>query len=105
MRQLVVCLFIAAALVAASAPGDFVLYDGINYSFHMSHVPDFDQRRAAGSGIVGLPADGGMYCVPTSAVNWMAYLANHGFPAFDPGAGNWEVSPPANTAAYNHVTG
>jgi hypothetical protein len=55
-----------------------------NYSYLVSKVPDFDQRRAT------LPNDGNMYCVPTSATNWMAYIANHGYPELDPGTGNWQ---------------
>ncbi|MCW5756123.1 MAG: hypothetical protein KIT54_02700 [Phycisphaeraceae bacterium] len=49
-------------------------------SWFVEDVPDFDQRRSASTGIVGLPADGGMYCVPTSTLNWFAYLANRGTP-------------------------
>ncbi|MFG0274941.1 MAG: hypothetical protein ACF8QF_07785, partial [Phycisphaerales bacterium] len=33
----------------------------------------------------GLPNNGNMYCVPTSAVNWMAYIAHHGYPSIMPG--------------------
>ena len=34
---------------------------------------------------------GGMYCFPTSAIDWMAYLANHGYPQVDPGpAADWQ---------------
>ncbi|MCH7591993.1 MAG: hypothetical protein IH989_04325 [Planctomycetes bacterium] len=34
---------------------------------------------------------GAMYCFPTSAISWMAYLANHGYPQVDPGpASDWE---------------
>ncbi len=34
---------------------------------------------------------GAMYCFPTSAMNWMAYLANHGYPQVDPGpAADWQ---------------
>ena len=33
---------------------------------------------------------GAMFCVPTSAINWMAYIANHGYPDVSPGPGNWQ---------------
>lgn len=34
---------------------------------------------------------GAMYCFPTSAISWMAYLANHGYPEVDPGpAADWQ---------------
>ncbi len=56
-------------------------------------VPDFDQKRDA------LPNDGNMYCVPTSAVNWTAYIANHGWPLMMSGPRNWQAQ-----ANYNFVT-
>lgn len=62
------------------------------YSYKVTKVPDFDQRRA------GLPNNGSMYCVPTSAFNWMAYIANHGYPSLSPGSGNWQ-QPSFYTAA------
>lgn len=49
-------------------------------SWFVEDVPDFDQRRAPGLGVVSLPANGGMYCVPTATTNWFAYLANRGTP-------------------------
>ena len=33
--------------------------------------------------ITGLPNDGKMYCVPTAAMNCMAFIANHGYPAVE----------------------
>lgn len=34
---------------------------------------------------------GGMYCFPTSGIDWMAYLANNGYPQIDPGPTlNWQ---------------
>jgi hypothetical protein len=46
--------------------------------------PDFDQRRSA------LPNNGAMYCVPTSAINVMGYVANHGVPTALGGSHNWQ---------------
>jgi len=48
------------------------------YSAAWTFVPDFDQRRAL------LPNTGSMYCVPTSAMNWIAYIARHGYPIIAP---------------------
>lgn len=39
-----------------------------------AYMPDFDQKR------LGLPGDGQAYCVPTSAINRMAYISNRGYP-------------------------
>jgi hypothetical protein len=43
----------------------------------VSGVPDFDQQWSA------LPNLGKMYCHPTSALNWMTYLAQHQEPSAD----------------------
>ena len=59
-------------------------------------IPDLDQRRT------GLAGNGGMHCVPTSAMNLYAYAANHGIPTATlgfPGPRNWAA--PAN---YNAGT-
>lgn len=69
-------------------------------TWFVDDVPDFDQRRSAASGVVGLPDNGGMYCVPTSTLNWFAYLANRGTPqpgSLD-GPRDW-----ADAGNYNHV--
>ncbi|GMV25697.1 MAG: hypothetical protein AMXMBFR58_17280 [Phycisphaerae bacterium] len=59
-------------------------------------VPDFDQKRD------DLANDGKMYCVPTSWINWMAFLQNNGydglmFPVY--GTQNWQAD-----TYYNFVT-
>ncbi len=69
-------------------------------SWFVEDVPDFDQRRAAGSGVVSLPANGGMYCVPTATTNWFAYLANRGTPQSGTLAGPRDWQDQAN---YNRV--
>ncbi|MFG0284710.1 MAG: hypothetical protein ACF8R7_09840, partial [Phycisphaerales bacterium JB039] len=67
----------------------------------IADVPDFDQRRRDTVSVPGLPADGGMYCAPTSALNWFAYFANHGIPqpgTLD-GPRDWQAP-----AQYDRVT-
>lgn len=64
-------------------------------SYTNGFMPDFDQRRQPGPLFFdgmnfipipdGLPGNGANYCSPTSHVNIMGYLANHGFPALMPG--------------------
>ena len=83
---------------------DSYYYDCYTYSFSRDNVPDLDQVRSSDEGIAGLPNNGEMYCVPTAAMNWMAYIANHGYPNVEPGPGNWEVSPPKYTSEYNYMT-
>ncbi len=82
-----------------------------HWSYDRPDVPDFDQFRAEfllpdSGAIEGLPADGGMYCVPTSAVNWMAYIATHGFPSMQPGDREWFPGgdPAEHAEEYDLVT-
>ncbi|MBL9147141.1 MAG: hypothetical protein JNM94_00460 [Phycisphaerae bacterium] len=79
---------VVAALPASTALANITINyaSSTNYTYLVSKVPDFDQRRAT------LPNNGNMYCVPTSATNWMAYIANHGYPELQPGPGNWQAS-------------
>ncbi len=64
-------------------------------SYLNGFMPDFDQRREPGplffDGMqfinvpAGLPGSGSNYCSPTSHLNVMGYLSQHGFPALMPG--------------------
>ncbi len=58
--------------------------------YKIKYMPDFDQRRtggelANGTFVPGLPGNGNWHCVPTSAINLMAYIGRHGFPEVPPG--------------------
>jgi hypothetical protein len=95
-------MFLAAGLALCASvptPAD-VIVGWVNeefYGFEVTHVPDLDQRRSA------LPNGGNAYCVPTSAVNWAAYFANHGLPSLPPGPGYWaypELYDQATDAIY-----
>ena len=72
-----------------------------NYYYRITHMPDFDQRRQAVPGIPGLANAGSMFCVPTSATNVLAYMANHGFPTLSPGAAIWT---PGDPVEYDQIT-
>ncbi len=63
---------------------------GQQCNINIPGVPDFDQKRATASGVPGLPNDGAMYCVPTSATDWFAYIANHGAPEVLDGPRDWQ---------------
>jgi len=63
-------------------------------NWYLNGVPDFDQRRTA------LPNNGSMYCVPTSAVNLMAYVSNHGVPSAMSGPRSWQ-----SQSNYSFVNG
>lgn len=100
-------LLTLSALPALTARADTFNYDGQNYFFFIDDVPDIDQKRtfSRDGSVKGLPNDGNMYCAPTAALNWMAYIANRGYPNVGPGPGNWEVSPPQYLNEYNYITG
>ncbi len=63
---------------------------GQSCSINIPGVPDFDQKRATAPGVPGLPNDGAMYCVPTSATDWFAYISNHGVPEVLDGPRDWQ---------------
>jgi hypothetical protein len=76
----------------------------LHYAYRMCGVPDIDQRRAAAPGILGLPGDGSMWCAPTSAMNWLAFIANSGYPTVPPFPGDWQLGPPDSPDVYNFMT-
>lgn len=76
------------SLLVAPSTAQTILY--------RSGVPDLDQRRDP------LPGNGGMYCAPTASVNYMAYLADRGFPNLMAGQlGPWQTS---TNPRYERVT-
>ncbi|QDU65738.1 hypothetical protein [Engelhardtia mirabilis] len=90
------CLLALAAPLAAapSALADFVTLawiDSDNFNVQVTEIPDLDQVRMSGGGSFGLPGNGTTYCVPTSAMNIMAYAATHGFPSLKPGNADWQL--------------
>lgn len=83
--RIVLTAIAAVAAGHAAIAGITATYSGPNsFSVKITGMTDFDQRRTT------LPANGGMYCAPTSAMNIFGYAANHGFPEVSPGQGNWQ---------------
>jgi hypothetical protein len=72
-------------------------FSNLGVSWSLEGVPDIDQARGTnGSGTkVGLPAGGYMYCVPTTGMDFLAFLADRGF------AGSLGVPSKDWTAATN----
>ena len=68
-----------------------------DFQYWIYHMPDFDQKRDT------LPGGGSAYCVPTSTMNLMGYIGNHGFPEVLPGSGNWQD--PSNYATISALLG
>ena len=106
MRSLTHRSVIATTLTALVTPSALATVGGYynsasDQSFTITNMPDFDQLRAATTGILGLPNDGKMYCVPTSALNLAAYMANHGYPGISPGNANWKGNTNYNAATIN----
>lgn len=102
---LLVTSLVALGLTPSAVRADTATFNGVDLTYAKSFVPDIDQKRDVGAnGILGLPNKGKMYCVPTSAMNWIAYIANHGYPFIQPGSANWQVSPPNFLATYNKMT-
>jgi hypothetical protein len=103
---LIVALLAALFLMPAVSRADFAVVNGSHYLYERLHVPDLDQYRRMNllTGVPGLPNDGKTYCTPTAAMNWLAYIANHGYFWISPGFGNWEPSAPDAVARYAQMT-
>jgi hypothetical protein len=77
---LLVGVFVASA-TAASLP----------FTYRKGGIPDLDQSRQSSDGHYGLPGDGTEYCAPASAMDCLAYIANHGYGWMEPnGYRNWQ---------------
>jgi len=65
--------------------------------FSYADMPDIDQERiagydGAGNYHVGLPNSGIMYCGPTSAMDALAFIADHGASSLQPGSHAWDAA-------------
>ncbi|MFO0829397.1 MAG: hypothetical protein U0572_14765 [Phycisphaerales bacterium] len=82
-----ICAIAALAGTFASCAIANVTINTWSDANHFHHkrvgIPDQDQKR------VGLPNSGSCYCVPTSHMNMLMYIANHGYPAVVPGPGDY----------------
>lgn len=87
-----------SAAVAAGPCTDQRDYSAGTYTYALCGVPDLDQVRPDGDGFVGLAFDGRVHCVPTSTMNFFAYLADRGFHNL-PGPGDWR-----DPARFNEMT-
>jgi hypothetical protein len=83
-RLLLVCWLVPAALLvpgaarASCTPTRQIL--GLHHwRYENCSVADLDQLRAAGPGGGALANNGADYCVPTSAMDWMVWLAKWGY--------------------------
>ncbi|MEZ6243129.1 MAG: hypothetical protein R3B57_08810 [Phycisphaerales bacterium] len=86
-RVSIAALALASGLPAAQAHvihHDY--FNQNNFFYQVLHVPDLDQVRA------GLPNSGLYYCVPTSHMNFAAYIADHGYPLQQPGSHDWTTN-------------
>jgi hypothetical protein len=93
---------LGALLLASLAHAEVevaVYFDSNLFAYDISQMTDLDQRRDEAPGLLGLPGNGNMFCVPTSSMNMMMYAANHGFPSVAPGPGNYQLG-----ANYNFCT-
>jgi hypothetical protein len=98
--------FVVVAGLGSSAHADVegAYADDVTYNLKITHMPDFDQRRKSATGLVGLPNNGSMYCVPTATMNLFAYAANHGYPNIAPGPAWWQSQSHYNDAGINILT-
>ncbi len=86
LNRTLVLIAAAARLASTPAVANVTVSqytDSNHFNFQRIGIPDLDQVR------VGVPNQGACYCVPTSTMNMLMYMANHGFPQVAPGPGSW----------------
>jgi hypothetical protein len=100
----VLCLAVCESAALAQVCINHGSVSGDILRYRICNVPDIDQRRADNGIVAGLPNEGKMYCIPTSGMNWLAYIANHGYPQYFPGPGNWGPEPYPAEPHYHKMT-
>jgi hypothetical protein len=84
-----VCLLLSLGVLVGGLPGARAAT--IPFTYRKGGIPDFDQTRQIAGGHFGLPNNGTQYCAPTSAMDCLAYIANHGYGWMEPnGYRNWQ---------------
>jgi hypothetical protein len=86
-----------------------------DWEYATTQMPDLDQGRGVGPGVIALPNNGYMYCAPTATNNVLLYAIHHGSaqllagwsapPGYNPAPGNWfdwRAGPAGTDAFYNH---
>ena len=96
MRARNILLAIAGLALTAGVQAHFTkqYLNSSSYWFRFWGVPDLDQVRT------DLANDGRQYCVPTTAINWLGYLTNHGASALATGPANWEAQGNYDLASF-----
>ncbi len=90
------CLALGLAVTTAHSDIIAASYSSsTSFDYHVLHMADIDQRRPT------LGENGGYYCVPSSTLNTMIFLANHGYPDLAPGPGNWQAQSKFNEAGLH----
>ena len=96
---LAACCLAAPAARADIGDQNYVLNG--DWGYKINNMPDIDQRRDHLGFVFGLPNKGAEYCVPTSAMNLLAYVASHGYPGVVPGDNDWTAT---NKGQYNEMS-
>lgn len=98
----------ASFLLAGSARadvGDYAYYTNtygdISWGYNAAKMPDIDQRRGTLGGVIGLPNNGKMYCVPTSCMDLLSYISTHGYSSVWPGITDWQST---STSVFNQMS-
>lgn len=115
MRRLVFSALVGSLALSAALPGPAAAKNGpygpliynrsitpaLFFNWSMTGVPDLDQVRVAeaATGKIGLPGLGKMYCLPTSGLNLLAYLADEGIAGTGVASKDWTLD-----ANWNEIT-
>ena len=89
-KSLAAVSIVAAAGHVAHAQVDAHYNNMFDYSYEVTGMPDFDQKRVPIFSIPGCSNGGSLYCGPTSVMNIMGFISTHGWSHISPGDSPWE---------------
>ena len=80
MKQHTILPAIVALAFGANAFASVIaVVNGDKRTYRVTFMPDYDQRRAAATGISGLGSNGSNFCATTSGTCLLSYVRRHGY--------------------------
>jgi len=93
---------VAVALGASATASVIAVVNGDKRTYRVTFMPDYDQRRAAATGITGLASSGSNFCATTSGTCLLSYIRQHGYTLAS--MPDWQWSDRMTSSQYESVT-
>ena len=103
MKQYTIIPAIVAIALGANASASVIaVVNGDKRTYRVTFMPDYDQRRAAATGISGLGSSGSNFCATTSGTCLLSYVRRHGYNL--PSIPEWMWADRMTSTQYESVT-